>query len=186
MSSAWRLRFLASERVSSGPYRWYAPGPTARETKQSLDDDRNRVRGMLNENDVVAIVERYLCDTGWKILRRCSTTQTGPGLEAEHPTSARRLFVEAKGATSARPGSRRYGRPFDRNQARDHIANAFYAAAKVRDEHASAFALPRTSSHEDFVEAIRRALVKLKSGVLWIGEDRAATTWNWQDDRGSE
>ncbi len=104
---------------------------------------------MLNENDVVAIVERYLRDTGWRILRHSSTIQTGPDLEAQHPTSARRLFVEAKGATSARPGSRRYGQPFDRNQARDHVAKAFYSAAKVRDEHASAIALPRTPSHED-------------------------------------
>ena len=141
---------------------------------------------MLNENDVVGIVERHLRDSGWRILRRSSTTQTGPDLEAEHPTSARHLFVEAKGATSARPGSRRYGKPFDRNQARDHVANAFYSAAKVQDGHASAIALPRTPYPEDFVEAIRRALVTLKIAVLWVGEDRAVTTWNWQDDRGAD
>lgn len=137
---------------------------------------------MLNENDVVAIVERFLCEAGWTILQRSNTAQTGPDLEAKHPTSARRLFVEAKGATSARPGSARYTKPFNRSQVRDHVANAFYVAAKVPDEHLSAIAVPRTPEHEDFLEAIRRALVTLKIAVLWIGEDKVVTTWNWQDN----
>ena len=138
---------------------------------------------MLNENDVVAIVERLLCEAGWTILQRSNTAQTGPDLEAKHPTSARLLYVEAKGATSARPGSPRYSKPFDRSQVRDHVANAFYVAAKVPDEHVSAIAVPRTPLHEEFLEAIRRALVTLKIAVLWVGEDKVVTTWNWQDDR---
>ena len=138
---------------------------------------------MLNENDVVVIVERFLREAGWTILRRSNTTQTGPDLEAKHYTSARLLYVEAKGATSARPGSARYSRPFDRSQVRDHVANAFYVAAKVPDEHMSAIAVPRTPLHEEFLEGIRCSLLTLKIAVLWVGEDKIVTTWNWQDDR---
>ena len=139
---------------------------------------------MLNENDVVTIVERFLRDAGWTIVQCSNTTQTGPDLEAVHPTPARRLYVEAKGATSARRGSRRHGKPFDRSQVKDHVANAFYTAARVPTEHLSAIAVPRTPLHEDFVEAIRGALDTLKIAILWVAEDKVVTTWNWQDDRG--
>ena len=71
---------------------------------------------MLNENDVVGNVELSLCEAGWTILQRSNTAQTGPDLQAKHPTSPRLLYVEAKGATSARPGSPRYSKPFDRSQ----------------------------------------------------------------------
>ena len=139
---------------------------------------------MLNENDVVASVERFLRDAGWAIVRRAGTTQTGPDLEAVHGTTACRLYVEAKGATSARRGSQRYGRPFDRNQVKDHVANAFYTAARVSHHHLSSIAIPRTPLHEDFVDDIRDALARLKIAILWVGEDRVVTTWNWRDDRG--
>ena len=136
------------------------------------------------ENDVVAIVERFLREAGWTIVQRSNTTQTGPDLEAVQRAPARRLYVEAKGATSARQGSRRHGRPFDRSQVKDHVANAFYTAAKVSHEHLSAIAVPRTHLHEAFVDAIGDALVTLKISVLWVGDDKVVTTWNWQDDRG--
>ena len=139
---------------------------------------------MLNENDVVASVERFLRKAGFTIVRRSSTTQTGPDLEAVHSTTAHRVYVEAKGATSARRGSRRHGRPFDRSQVKDHVANAFYTAARVPHQHLSSIAVPRTPLHEDFVEAVRDALVRLKIAILWVGEDGLVTTWNWQEDRG--
>jgi len=126
---------------------------------------------MLNENDVVAIVERFLREAGGTIVQRSNTTQTGADLEAVQRAPARRLYVEAKGATSARQGSRRHGRPFDRSQVKDHVAKAFYTAAKVSHEHVSAIAVPRTHLYEAFVDAIGDALLTLNISVLWVGDD---------------
>ena len=138
---------------------------------------------MLNENDVIAIVRAYLEETGWTIIRISNTRQTGPDLEAVNPLSTRRLYVEAKGATSASPTSSRYGEPFNRSQVRDHVANAFYVAAGVPTEHLSAIAVSRNGLHEHFMEAIRPALAMLKIGVLWVAEGGVVDTWHWPDPR---
>ena len=140
---------------------------------------------MLNENDVVGIVRSFLEEQGWRILRISNTRQTGPDLEAVNAATARRLYVEAKGATSSLPTSSRYGKPFDNSQVRDHVANAFYVAASVQ-EHYSAIAVPRNRLHEHFMEAIRPALAALKIGVLWVEKDKVVDTWNWTGGRGRE
>ena len=139
---------------------------------------------MLNENDVIAIVTTYLEGTGWTIIRLTNTRQTGPDLEAVNPLFASRLYVEAKGATSAGPTSSRYGDPFSRSQVRDHVANAFYVAAGVPTEHTSAIAVPTNRLHEHFMETIRPALSMLKIAVLWLAESGLAGTWHGpQTDR---
>ena len=144
---------------------------------------------MFNENDVVAIVERYLRKSGWTIVAARGTDQRGPDIEAAHSTSGRLLYVEAKGETSARRGSRRFGKPFNRSQVRDHVANAFYAAAKVRSRQRtrlrplSAIALPRNPPHEDLVTAIAGALVRLGIAVLWVEPHKAATWWKGPGNR---
>lgn len=137
---------------------------------------------MLNENDVIAVVKTFLNAAGWTITRTSSTTQTGPDLEAVHPASARRLYVEAKGATSARPTSSRYGQPFSASQVRDHVANALYAAAKVREDDLSAIAVPRNRAHAKCVHAIRHALTALKIAVFWVDGDNVVDAWNWDTD----
>jgi len=57
---------------------------------------------MLNENDVIAAVCDHLKALGYRIVSRCTTTDQGIDIVAEHPTKAERLLIEAKGATSPR------------------------------------------------------------------------------------
>lgn len=142
---------------------------------------------MLNENDVVATVDRYLRNSGWRIVAARGTHQHGPDIEAAHSRSGRRLYVEAKGETSSRRGSRRYGKPFNSGQMWDHVAKAFYKAATVRSQPRTrprpqaAIALPRNPRHEDLVRAIEGALVRLGVSVLWVEPRKTVTWWNRPD-----
>ena len=137
----------------------------------------NRPAG-LNENQVIAIVRMYLEETDWTDIRTSNTKQRGVDLEAMD-AAGRRLCVEAKGATSSMKTSNRYGKPFKRSQVMDHVAKAFYVAARVPAEHLSAIAVPRNDLHAFFMKAIRPALGTLKIAVFWVDEDKVVNTWNW-------
>ena len=136
---------------------------------------------MLNENDVIAIVVTYLEESNWEIIRTSNTRQTGPDIEATSRVSIRHLYVEAKGATSSKKASNRYGKPFNRSQVMDHVAKSFYVAARDSAEHLSAIAVPRNSEHKDLMEAIQPALNKLKIAVFWVAEGSVVDTWNWNE-----
>jgi hypothetical protein len=45
------------------------------------------------------------------------------------------LYVEAKGGTSSREGSARFGKPFTGNQVFDRVAKAVYTALCLRANH---------------------------------------------------
>ena len=135
---------------------------------------------MLNENNVIVIVVTYLEASNWEIIRTSNTRQRGIDLEAMN-AAGRRLFVQAKGATSSMKTSNRYGKPFKRSQVMDHVAKAFYVAARVPAEHLCVIAVPRNSEHKDFMEAIRPALNKLKIAVFWVAEGKVINTWNWNE-----
>jgi hypothetical protein len=77
----------------------------------------------------------------------------------------RSLAVEAKGGGSARPGSRRCGQKFTRNQKRDHMAVAVLTALQVTSRaHEAAIAFPDDSAHVHLFEGIQPALA---SGGCW-------------------
>ena len=70
---------------------------------------------ILTENDVVNAVASFLKNNNYTIDIVRSTTQRGIDIEATKPDGTR-CFVEAKGATSSKPGSKRYGEEFNNNQ----------------------------------------------------------------------
>ena len=86
---------------------------------------------MLNENEVVAAVCGYLKNNGYATIKFRETTERGIDIIAEHSSRPERLLIEAKGGTSARPGSRRHGRDYDPNQVFDRVAKGFYTAATL-------------------------------------------------------
>ena len=75
---------------------------------------------ILTENDVVSAVSFFLKRQGYTIGQALSTSQKGIDIEATKPDGTRCL-IEAKGATSSRPSSNRYGLEFDNNQIKNHI-----------------------------------------------------------------
>lgn len=134
---------------------------------------------MLNENDVIDAVSQHLQKRGYCITQRLATSQRGVDLIAvKQGDSPLELRIEAKGATSSRGSSARYGKPFNGAQVRDHVANAFYCAATMlepkplRGKLHIAIALPDTRLHRRCAAEVREALRTLGIGMFWVGPDR--------------
>jgi len=89
---------------------------------------------MLNENDVVKAVCSHLERGGYVIRQRCTTKQHGIDIIAQKETG-KRLLIEAKGATSSRDGSARFGKNFTDNQVWDRVAKGFYTAVCLHSAH---------------------------------------------------
>jgi Holliday junction resolvase-like predicted endonuclease len=114
---------------------------------------------MLNENDVVNAMCRHLECAGYEILQRCSTTDQGIDIVAKHPSEIGRLLVEAKGGTSAREGSARFQKCFNRSQVFDRVAKCLYTAAhmhnKSSDGDSVAMAFPDTSLFREYLGRVK-------------------------------
>lgn len=135
---------------------------------------------MLTENDVVQAVAGYLKGEGYRIVSSLSTSQRGIDIVAEHPSTKKRLLVEAKGGTSSKEGTANYGNPFTSNQAKTHVSVAFYCAAMLRQKHSSegaevALAFPEDATHRALVEGISSALKLLGVSVFFVDSSRRVT-----------
>ena len=91
---------------------------------------------MITENDVVRAVADHLKVQGYRIDRQLSTLERGTDIDAVHLSRGERLLVEAKGSTSSKVGSSRFGKPFSLSQAKSHVSVAFYYGATLVQRHA--------------------------------------------------
>jgi hypothetical protein len=113
---------------------------------------------MLFESNVIDATCIKLESFGYTIEQKLTTSQHGDDIIAARSADRpRKVFVEAKGETSSRQKSERYGTPFDSAQVGVHVAEAFYKAALVLSrkmdmdlEIVSAIALPSTKSHRNW------------------------------------
>jgi hypothetical protein len=128
---------------------------------------------MLTEDDVVDAVCRHLEQRGWRIQSRCGTNERGVDVVASHPASGISLRVEAKGETSAKAHTNRWGRPFDNAQVSDHVAKAFFTAASTPVNERAAMALPDTRLHREHVGRIAAAVQKLGIALMWVRPDHS-------------
>jgi hypothetical protein len=129
---------------------------------------------MLTEDDVVQAVALHLEAEGYRIVQACTTLERGVDIEAVH-SSGRALLVEAKGGTSSKAGTARFGREFSRSQARSHVSVAFYHVAKLRQLHSGAsvaMALPDDKNHRELVNDIRTSLDELGIEVFFVDSNR--------------
>jgi hypothetical protein len=133
---------------------------------------------MLFEADVINAVCKQLESRGYHIRQRLQTTQQGDDIIAVKQTSVPcELYIEAKGETSSRRGSERYGKPFDSAQVRIHVAEAFYKAAEVLSrqhkdvETRVGIALPDNKEHRAVVKKIEPVLNQLEVAVFWVQSD---------------
>lgn len=137
----------------------------------------------LFEDEVVSAVREYLQSESFRIDSYARATEHGDDIVAESGDT--QVFIEAKGATSSRKGSKRYGEPFTRNQVKDHVAKAFYRAAKMRQNRGNdhvrvGVAFPKNADHEEMVSEIENALSDLGIEVLWVDRDEKVTvSGNW-------
>lgn len=127
---------------------------------------------MLTENDVIKAVALHLQDDGWNIEKCSSTVQRGFDILARKGQSS--IAIEAKGETSSKRETNRYGRPFNGSQRMSHVSRAFYKAATVVSKgiHRAGIALPYTEGHMKLVEDIAPALATLNIVVFSVQHDR--------------
>jgi len=143
---------------------------------------------MLYESDVIDAVCSKLEAHGYRILQRLTTTQHGDDILAVKQTPVPcKLYIEAKGETSSRQDSQRYGQPFDSAQIRVHVAEAFYKAAEVlsRDygnvEIQAGIALPDNEGHRAVAKSIEPIVKQLGIAIFWVKENRdieVVSGWN--------
>lgn len=132
---------------------------------------------MLTENDVIDAVASYLVSKGYNIVSQCSTVQQGIDIVAVCKSTNARVLVEAKGGTSSKNGSSRFGKPFTLNQAKNHVAVAFYYAAKLLQNNSElspriALAFPDDDNHRLLINNIITALEILGISVFFVDECR--------------
>lgn len=137
-------------------------------------------RAPLFESCVICAVRGYLEQSGYQVEQALSESEQGDDIVASSPRDGIRLYIEAKGATSSKPGSKRYGRPFSPAQVRDHVANAFYRAAHMLTRTSDfstrvGMALPDNADHQRRVAEIGGALRNLGVEVFWVSSERVVT-----------
>ena len=129
---------------------------------------------LLNENEVVDAIAVHLASCGWEVHQALHGHQRGVDIRATGPDGTH-LVVEAKGGTSSRPGSAKYGKPMSPGEVRINIAEAFYTAAVALTQPAvgrSAMGFHDDERHRRFTDPLVAAARALGIGIFWVGDDR--------------
>jgi hypothetical protein len=139
---------------------------------------------MLTESEVIAAICRFLKSQQFHISQSLSETEKGIDIEGVAPDGESKFSIEAKGETSSKSRTARFGKPFDSKQVFDHVSKAFYCAARDNSEGLMAgIAFPHNAAHVKCVEKILPALRKLGIEVFWAlpdGNVEVELIWlNW-------
>lgn len=126
---------------------------------------------MLLEDDVVDAVVKFLSQHDWRIDSVAHAHERGDDIVAMKDGA--RLLVEAKGAGSSKPGTKRYGLPFTGNQVGSHVGVAVVRALRwvSTNEPRPALAFPDDPGHRRQVDPIAPALERIGIGVFWVSDD---------------
>ncbi len=128
---------------------------------------------MLTENDVVDAVASHLRDNGWHIQSTSNTSEHGHDILASKDGTT--IAIEAKGQTSSKSGTNRYGNEFSDSQKRSHVSRAVFRAASVVSDgrYRAGVALPATDKHLKLIKQVRAALHTLDVTVFFVESDGA-------------
>lgn len=135
----------------------------------------------MDENDVIFAVCAHLGKTGHRIHQRLSTTQQGIDVIAQHAETGQMVYVEAKGGTSSRADSNRYGRPYDSSQIFDRVAKGVFTVLQLRERYPDqatasvVLALPDSDAFRKQVTTVASVLGKSGVQVLLVREDNQAS-----------
>ena len=127
---------------------------------------------MLTENEVIDFVCIYLQENGYSINQKLSTNQTGIDIVATN-SNGTLCFVEAKGATSSKPNSSKFGEEFDKSQVKTHVGVALVAAFKALNDNPgteSFIALPNNANHKTLIDSMVEPIKKSGIKVLLVNE----------------
>lgn len=127
---------------------------------------------MLNENHITDLLATYFLNNNYEIMSKLTTVQRGIDLIVKDARGVA-LNIEIKGETSARSSSKRFGKPFSRNQINNHIGRALLSTFKTmnsqRDKHERfGIAFPDTVIHEEILTTIKPILEKLAVSIYLV------------------
>jgi hypothetical protein len=130
----------------------------------------------MDENRIVELVCARLVAMGCEIDQRLTTTEKGIDVVAHSLESGHTFFVEAKGGTSSRDGSARFGRTYSLSQVFDRVAKGVFTCHELRvkfsnreNEHV-VLAVPDTKDFRTYLEPV---LGQLKSAGIDVWFERA-------------
>jgi hypothetical protein len=127
---------------------------------------------MLTENDIIENLTNFLIEKDYEIVQSLTTNQQGIDVIAK--TNFETLYIEAKGETSSKQSSNRFGKPFNGNQIKSHISVALLATMKVISNNPSGnmtkvgIALPDTIGQRKIINQILPALKMLDIRIYWV------------------
>lgn len=136
---------------------------------------------MIDENDVVQILADYLKKNSYKIHQQLATDKAGVDIIAENIITKHWLYIEAKGETSSKSHTNRYGKAFTNGQILNHIAKAVFASMVILsskpagDKTKAAIALPATDGHKKQLATIAKSLKALNIKIFWVSIDGGVT-----------
>lgn len=141
---------------------------------------------MLSESDVISSVCKHFELQGYEIVQRLAETEQGDDIIAMDG-DGNKCFIEAKGETSSKKTSSRYGKAFSSSQIGVHVAKAFYRAVQMKEENPDTsqvgIALPDTPGHQKKVAKIKGTLALLSIEVFWVTSDGSIRTQgNWNNN----
>ena len=135
---------------------------------------------MLFESDVISSVCDYLEKNDFKIIQKLNENEKGDDIIAIN-YSNQKIYIEAKGETSSKKGSNRFGKEFSSSQKKVHVSQALYRAIKMKESNDSlaGMAFPETKGHLALIEPIKKTLQKIKIEVFWVKADGTVRVENF-------
>ena len=90
---------------------------------------------LVDENEIIEAICAYLGSNGYVVHQRLHTTQHGIDIIAAETATGRTHYIEAKGGTSSRHGSARFGKEYTQSQVFDRVAKGVFTALELRAAH---------------------------------------------------
>ncbi|SRR6266566_3998994 len=89
----------------------------------------------MDENAVIDSVCHRLEALGCQVRQRLTTTEHGVDVIAHNVKNGQQYFIEAKGGTSSREGSNRFGKPYTQSQVFDRVAKGVFTCLQLRGQY---------------------------------------------------
>jgi len=137
---------------------------------------------MFTEYEVITSVCNFLESHNCCINQQLNENEKGDDIIAVNQTN-QRIYIEAKGETSSKKGTNRYGKAFNSSQILTHISRALYRAISMREKYSShvGIALPETKNHLLEIQNINNTLQEIKIEVFWVKADGTVRVENYSE-----
>jgi hypothetical protein len=133
----------------------------------------------LDENEIITAVCSHLERKGFTVKQRLHTTEQGVDIIAIDPTTARTHYIEAKGGTSSRDGSARFGKEYTQSQVFDRVAKGVFTALELRAAHPNretevvCLAVPDVRFFRRYLTPVAPQLAAAGLQVLFVSADHS-------------